>query len=322
MRDKNFEEKLKAARQRPDLMTALARIGFQLKRVGHGSKYNCTEYRLSKEKGQSGDFSALVFCENADGTWRVLDNKQRYGRLAYDAIGCLTEFFGHSFDEAVYALAGEGVAVHRQAPQLHERPKGAVHQADFILPEKTKSKYTNLFAYLCSRGISNELISTLVKNELLYQTEMKTKSGKLMPAIVFPIYDKDGKAVGADSCGTYSLEGFRFKHIYEGSNPSFGWHFANHVAEVTENTPMFFCESPIDAMSLCLLTRYEGVYVSMAGCKDVTLDGMHKAYGGRPVICTDNDEGGNKFRSRYPNVLTLIPTQGKDWNDILKAKII
>lgn len=323
MRGKDFEEKLQAARIRPDLMTALSRLGYRLKRVGHGSKYNCTEYRLSEEKGLSGDFSSLVFCENADGTWRVLDNKKRYGKLAYDAIGCLTDFFGHSFDEAVYALAGEGIAVYRQAaPQLHEKPKEVAPKADFVLPERTKGKYTNLFAYLSSRGISGELIQQLVKNDLLYQTEVETKSGKLMPTIVFPIYDKNGKAVGADSCGTYNLEGFRFKHVYGGSDPSYGWRFANNVTEVTEQTPIFYCESPIDAMSLCLLTGYEGVYVSMAGCKDVTLDGMHKAYGGTPVICTDNDDAGNKFRSRYPNASTLRPTQGKDWNDVLKSKNI
>lgn len=320
MRGKDFEERLSQARTRPDLMCALSRLGFHLKRVGHGSRYNCTEYRISTEKGHSGDYSALVFCENSDGTWRVIDNKQRYGRLSYDAIGCLTEFFGHSFDEAVYALAGVGVCVPKKEEAISHSPtKATTSQTEFVLPKKTEGKYTNLFAYLCSRGITNELISSLVKADLIYQSDIETKNGKLMPTIVFPIYDEKGKPVGADSCGTYNLEGFKFKHVYSGSDPSFGWRFANNVTQVTENTPIFFCESPIDAMSLCLLTNYEGIYVSMAGCKDVTFENMCKTYGGKPIICTDDDDAGHKFRRRHPDVLSLVPDKAKDWNDILKA---
>ena len=322
-RSSNFKELLEVAKTRPDLSTALRRLGFQLKRVGHGSKYNCTEYKIATGKGVSGDFSALVFCENADGTWRVLDNKQRYGRLAYDAIGCLTEFFGHNFDEAVYALSN-GVALpvrDRMSVVKDDTPLPSVQREPFKLPAKTEGKYSALFAYLCNRGISNELIKNLVEAELLFQTDVKTSSGKTMPAVVFPVYDKCGKAVGADSCGTYNFYGFKYKHVYSGSDPSYGWRFANHVTDVTEQTPIFFCESPIDAMSLCMLTGYEGVYVSMAGCKDVTLEGIAKSYGGKPVICTDNDEAGNKFRERHPTAASLKPTFGKDWNDELKFRI-
>ncbi len=71
-------------------------------------------------------------------------------------------------------------------------------------------------------------------------------------------------------------------------------------------------------------SRNVGAYVSLDGLKDVTLISMTKCLGGRPVICTDNDKGGNRFREKYVVGMgydTLIPNElyGKDWNDELKA---
>ena len=44
---------------------------------------------------------------------------------------------------------------------------------------------------------------------------------------------------------------------------------------------------------------------------------MCKTYGGKAVICTDNDEAGNRFRAKYKEAATLVPPSGKDWNDVL-----
>ena len=332
MRPKNFEELLKQAKERPDLETALGRLGYTLKRVGSGRGY--TEYRLTTVKGVGGDLSAVVFCKKTDGTWIVFDNKQRYGgKLSYDAIGALQTFFSHSFDEAVCALAGnsaERANFGTRKESAEERANfGTVSKEEeranfgtsFELPQRTEGKYSATFAYLCGRGISSSMISALIKTDLLYQTTVSTKSVKDMPAVVFPIYNENGEAVGADSCGTYNLEGFRYKHVYSGSDSSYGWHFANNVESVTADTPVFYCESPIDAMSLCQLKGYSGIYVSMAGCKDMTLRGMTEHYGGRPILCVDADEAGAKFRERHTELEVLIPSEGKDWNDELKAKV-
>ena len=43
---------------------------------------------------------------------------------------------------------------------------------------------------------------------------------------------------------------------------------------------------------------------------------MADKLGGKPVICTDADEEGNKLRQMYPQYDTLIPKH-KDWNDDL-----
>ena len=53
----------------------------------------------------------------------------------------------------------------------------------------------------------------------------------------------------------------------------------------------------------------------------MTLRGMTEHYGGRPILCVDADEAGSKFRERHSELESLIPSEGKDWNDELKAKV-
>lgn len=308
MRTQDFENRLKLAKQSPDLRTALLRLGFNLKRTGHSSRYGSTEYRLTSEKGVAGDYSALSLCECIDGGWVVFDNKQRYGRLTYDAIGCLCAFFGHSFDEAVYALTGNGIVADIPA-RRERRPLPTADGKPFTLPPPVDGRYSRMYAYLLARGISAELITALTHERLLYEAVYTAKSGEKTVA-VFPIYAPDGTAVGADSCGTYSE--LRFKHLYSGSDPRYGWHFVRG-----ESNDMYFCESAVDAMSLYLLTGADGMYISLCGLKDITYNGMVTAYGGRPIICVDNDEAGEKFRARHTDAAVLLPTH-KDWNDDLQ----
>lgn len=308
MRTQDFNARLEKAKQAPDLRLALLRLGFGLKRTGHSSRYGSTEYRLTTERGVAGDYSALSLCECTGGGWVVFDNKQRYGRLTYDAIGCLCAFFDHSFDEAVYALTGNGTVT--DVPTKAERqPPRAADSKPFALPPPVEGRYRRLYAYLLSRGISAGLITALVHERLLYEAVYSSPSGEKTVA-VFPIYTPAGEAVGADSCGTYSE--LRFKHLYRGSDPRYGWHFKRG-----DSADMYFCESAIDAMSLYLLTGADGMYISMCGLKDITYNGMLTAFGGTPIICADNDEAGDKFRARH-KAAVLLPTH-KDWNDDLKA---
>ncbi len=87
---------------------------------------------------------------------------------------------------------------------------------------------------------------------------------------------------------------------------------------------MFFCEPAIDAMSLCAITNEPGIYISMAGNKDITFDHMVKSIGGTPIICSDADTAGRNFAAKYPqyqflNVETVAGKGfGKDWNDMLQ----
>ena len=60
----------------------------------------------------------------------------------------------------------------------------------------------------------------------------------------------------------------------------------------------------------------------MGGLKDETFNHMQKMLGGKPVLCVDNDEAGNRFRKKYPSCETLYPQNGKDWNDELKYRVL
>ena len=60
----------------------------------------------------------------------------------------------------------------------------------------------------------------------------------------------------------------------------------------------------------------------MCGLKDETFEHMQKMLGGKPVLCVDNDEAGNRFRKKYPSCETLYPQNGKDWNDELKYRVL
>ena len=59
----------------------------------------------------------------------------------------------------------------------------------------------------------------------------------------------------------------------------------------------------------------------MSGVKDMTLEHMTGVLKGVPVICTDNDDGGNRFRIKYRAYDTLTPEYGKDWNDELRYRV-
>ncbi len=154
----------------------------------------------------------------------------------------------------------------------------------------------------------------------VYESAIGTANGKRMPVAVFPIKNEKEEIVSADCCGTYS--DLRFKHIAEGSDPRYAWRFKNRVKEGASDTRLFFCESAIDAISLYCLSDAPGIYLSMSGLKDNIFRHMAQHLGGKPVICTDNDEAGNRFREKHPSCETLRPEIGKDWNDELKYRVV
>ena len=168
--------------------------------------------------------------------------------------------FGIHFDEAVSLLSEGKITLNYTKPPTKRIAEKYVPIA-FTEPVHSEQN-AKAFAYLRSRGISAETLSSLIEQGLIYQSEVDIKtSGKQIPVAVFPIFDKDGTMVGADSVGTFNLQNFKFKHVYPGTDPNYAWRFANNVKEITEETPMFFCESPIDAISLFELYKYDGVYV-------------------------------------------------------------
>lgn len=330
----NWNDALQIARTAPDFIGAMRTIGIELKKVGRG-KGGAIRYQTTQKSHTAGDLSSVVCMENSDGSWVIFDNKARFGKTSMDAIDVIQHFGGVSFKEAVDLLAagrapsvGAGSIPAREITPVVQPPE----PVEFEPPPAYNTKMRNVIAYLTKcRKIPEDLVQLLIDTNHIYAGMLKLdetrtypydtikQDGKVYsksPLCSFRILNEQGDVVGVDSCST--LSNYRLKHITAGSNPDYAWCFAWKAPEITPQTPLFFCESPIDAMSLCALMDEGGIYISMAGVKDNTLISMAEKLGGRPVICVDSDEAGDRFAARFPQYTRLTVPVGKDWNDCLQ----
>ena len=316
-RPQNFDELLDIAKKRPDVHGALSQLGVSLKRVGRSM--GGIRWQTKTKGGTSGDLSAIAFIEKVDGSWVICDNKGRTGQQFIDPITLLREIFGVSFDDAVYMLSGgrPSAPIATPKPLTLERKAEPREERTYTPPTPAPDKLRNVKAYLIqTRKLPKELVLPLIDSGKIYASErFKNK----IAFCTFPITDENGNNVGTDMAGTIdNMEKEYKKHMIPGSNADYAWCFPYEVEEITSETPIFFCEAPIDTMSLCALSGTPGIYVSMAGCKDRTFTSVTEKLGGTPIICVDNDETGNAFAARHPDVARMVAPIGKDWNDTLK----
>ena len=317
-RPQNFDELLNIAKNRPDVHGALSQLGISLKRVGHSM--GGVRWQTETKSGTSGDLSAVAFIEKPDGSWIIFDNKGRTGQQSMNAIICLREIFGVSFDDAVYMLSGGAPSAPVEKPQklTLERKAEPQEKPTYTPPTPAPDKLRNVKAYLIqTRKLPKELVLPLIESGRIYSTYYENpETHKQTLVCGFKITDENGNDVGCDSCSPQPQ--IKFKHLFTGSNADYAWCFPYEIEEITAETPIFFCEAPIDTMSLCALSGTPGVYVSMAGLKDRTFTSVAEKLGGKPIICVDNDEAGDKFAARHPDVTRMVAPYGKDWNDTLK----
>ena len=318
-RPNNFEDLLNIAKSHPDLLGALSQLGVHLKQVGYSM--GGERWQTETKSGKSGDLSAIVFIHKPNGTWNIIDNKGRTGSQYMDSISLLRDIFNVSFDDAVYMLSGgtpqSPLTNPKKIPTL-EREVKIQEKVIYTPPTEAPDKLRNIKAYLIqTRKLPNELVLPLIDNNKIYAAYIENKETQKQSLVcAFRITDENGNDIGCDSCSP--LAQAKFKHVVSGSNTNYAWCFPYEIAEITAETPIYFCEAPIDAMSLCALSGTPGIYVSMAGLKDSTFQSMTEKLGGTPIICVDNDEAGDKFALRHSDIQRLTVPFGKDWNDTLK----
>ena len=317
-RPQNFDELLDIAKNRPDVHGALSQLGISLKRVGYAM--GGERWQTETKGGTSGDLSAIAFIEKPDGKWIFYDNKGRFGKNSIDPIAFLREGFGITFDDAVYMLSGgrPSAPIANPKPLTLERKIEPQEKPTYTPPTPAPDKLRNVKAYLIqTRKLPKELVLPLIDSGRIYATYYENpETHKQTLVCAFKITDENGTDVGCDSCAPQPE--FKFKHLFTGSNADYAWCFPYEVEEITAETPIFFCEAPIDTMSLCALSGTPGIYVSMAGLKDSTFNSVSEKLGGTPIICVDNDEAGDKFAARHSDVPRMVAPIGKDWNDTLK----
>jgi 5S rRNA maturation endonuclease (ribonuclease M5) len=137
----------------------------------------------------------------------------------------------------------------------------------------------------------------------------------------FPHYDKDGLA-------GYELKNDGFTGFAKNGQKAV-WHSAN----ITSAQQIVLVESAIDALSHAQMHRTDAAYISVGGAmsdhqRDLVRGALTKAAarGATIVIATDADEAGHKLAKQLTDLAApgaqverQQPTQGKDWNDNLKA---
>ena len=225
-----------------------------------------------------------------------------------NSVSYLTEKMGYGLVDAILALSGDNTAYQRAnydpPPVKTDSPSVPV-----LFPAPTDKQAKQMYAYLCSRGIPADMVTTLHKAGLLYQSMEHNN-------LVFINKEKDF----AEIRGTFTY-GKPFHGVVK-KQPDRFWYFG---LGDNPKTKVYVCESAIDAVSLYLLLQKEGkekekeaYFVSLAGVANQKTIDRIKRNPYEVILAVDNDRAGQECRDRNPDCKAIIPIH-KDWNeDLLK----
>lgn len=164
-------------------------------------------------------------------------------------IDFVMEFLNKNIVEAVeYLLNLDGVDI-KKVNILNDKnsnSKNSINETikrEFNLPEKSKTGYKRLYAYLINkREIDKYVVDYFVNNDLCFETEYKHN-------ICFCGYNKYNEIKYAALHGTYDLNGKTYKGDVSGNDKKYGV----NIKVKNSNTINVF-EACIDMMSYCCLT--------------------------------------------------------------------
>lgn len=258
----------------------------------------------------------------------------RTGRSG-NAVDYLMDFLGYDYPSAVTALT-DGIAASEYVRMAESASPPTCRK--ITLPPPTKGPYSCLFAFLTGRSVPTDVIRQLVDDRLLYQSEDGNNCVFVNPQRDYceirgtnTFADRRCRRAAAcndftvgqhqwcsrmDSCPGYKRSVF---HGCRKTRPDRFWYFKPTERPVRT---VYVCEAAIDAVSLYVLHRLQGVvfpdvYVSIGGtANQKTIDRLKTC--GKAVLAVDNDDAGKTCIARNPDLPVVIPVR-KDWNDDLKA---
>ena len=230
-----------------------------------------------------------------------------------DAISFVQKYMGMTYQEAMQFLTDEGSGELKQATPVEKKEKG-----EFALPAKSDS-FRKMYGYLLhSRGISYDVISTFVKQGMLYESADYHNA-------VFVGYDKNNIAQHANLRGTNSKSSFKCNT--ENSRPEYSFHWHGMGER------LYVFESPIDMLSYITMNPDGWKDQSYCACCGVGYQVMWQMLQDNPyiktvVVCLDNDQAGKNATKRmvedlYEKGITseILFPEHKDWNeDLLQAQ--
>lgn len=286
-------------------------------------------YKLIPQGGgkyyKMADHDSMVFSTNGHWWWNSRG-------INGGAIEFAMYFEEKTLPEAVLAVCGELENDNYRNIQREFASKKAIpdQPKDFKLPEPSKN-FKQMFAYLLrTRCLNYGVISDLVKNKQLYQSNFKTESGKEIANAVFVGYDADGNAKSAFQRGCSSFSSF--KREISGSDKT-----APFVIKGNENADtLYVFEGAIDAVSHASIYANVGFNYKnefrLATGGNAPAKGIINCLAANPnitniVLCFDNDSAGQKIEQKIKDALvseldiskyniSSSPTPiGKDYND-------
>lgn len=232
-----------------------------------------------------------------------------------DGIQFLMEHLGYTFQEAVKELLAFDNVVPASIDPKKDKSEPE-QPREITLPQKAVGSPTRVIAYLLGRGISMSIIVSLLKQELLYQSE-KTNN------CVFINYEKDYFEQRGTITSEYLKEGAEpFRQVKRTLKSNF-WYITYEGIPFDEVEKILVCEAAIDAISLYqilteqLHSKEKFACVSIGGvANQETIDRL-VATGKQIVLAVDNDKAGNICRKCNSGLPYILPTC-KDWNEELK----
>ncbi|MDD3074019.1 MAG: DUF3991 and toprim domain-containing protein [Eubacteriales bacterium] len=246
------------------------------------------------------------------------DHSLEYGGCAIEFV---QQFYHLSYPEAVtMLLGGEQGEVYRSAEEKKEEPK-----KPFALPV-AHSDMHRVYAYLVkTRLLDRAVVSTFIKEKLLYESCEKSKDGKKeYHNAIFVGFDEHGIPRHAHKRGLYT-KGTGFKGNVEGCDPAYSFH---HIGK---GNSLYIFEAPIDLLSyitLHLKNWKSHSYVALCGLSEYAMLKLLELHPNlnRVVLCLDHDAEGIEASEKYHDLLTgkgihcerEMSTQ-KDWNEDIKA---
>jgi len=246
------------------------------------------------------------------------DHSLEYGGYPVEFI---QKFYHLSYPEAVtMLLGGEQGEDYSQAEDKHEESK-----KPFALPE-AHSDMRRVYAYLVkTRLLDRAVISTFIKEKLLYESCEKSKDGKKeYHNAIFVGLDEFGIPRHAHKRGLYT-KGAGFKGNVEGCNPAYSFHYIG-----TDNS-LYVFEAPIDQLSYITLHPQDWEkhsYVALCGLSEYAMNRLLDLHPNinRVVLCLDHDAEGIEASEKYLDMLTEREilcerelSAQKDWNEDIKA---
>lgn len=290
--------------------------------------------RLAQQLGYNPEKRGSNYHISEHGGLYINDQKNSFYCWAQERGGGPVQFImmmeNKNWVDAMKYLVGDGEIQQSNYTQRWTKP-AETKPTEFKLPEKEKSSYKRLFAYLIkTRGLDKDIVIDLVNKKKIYESSPHHN-------VVFVGYDEEGVPKQAFQRGTVS--GLSYKGEVAGSNKTYCFAMEGKGDRLT------VCEAAIDAIShACISRHYYGEVwkkehrIALGGLSDNPLKKYLETHPEikKITFALDNDyeaklpdgspapnwgrQAAEKFADKYKQLgytTEIEKPYAKDWNDEL-----